>query len=209
MTESQRQRDLEEQQERQEASQARGTATQTDQRVATQAVEERMQNPEFLEKFATADADSQVHDWIEGEMGPVFSRAHILGYRSQSYERQAEWLGQNHAERVVTEQNPGSIVKHHPDVLAVMQGRTGKYSDGDRVRERYNLPQHVNPPAPHRSDERRALRDAEDVATQRKMLSIDGEGKDALTKATSETKHVRDEREEESKARSRLKRFLG
>jgi len=201
----QRQRDLQEQQDRQEASQARGTATQTDQQVATQAVEERLQNPEFLEKFADADVDTDKHDWIEDEMGAVFSRAHALGYRSESYERQADWLGQNHAERVVTEQHPGSIVRQHPDVLAVMQGRAGKYS-GD-VEKRHHLP--GDAPTPLRSDQRRALREAEDVATQRKMLSIKGEGKDALTKATSETKHVRDEREEESKTRSRLKRFLG
>jgi len=205
MTDPQRQRDLQEQQDRQEASQARGTATQTDQQVATQAVEERLQNPEFLEKFTSPDADSQTHDWIEDEMGPVFSRAHALGYRSESYERQADWLGQNHAERVATERKPGNIVKNHPDVLAVMQGRAGKYA-GD-VTDRFNIP--GESPKPLRSDQRRALRDAEDVATQRKMLSIKGEGKDALTKATSETKHVRDEREEESTTTSRLRRFLG
>jgi len=201
------QREIEEQQKRQEASQARGTATQTDQRVATQAVEERVQNPEFLDKFTDPDADSEVHDWIEDEMGPLFSRAHALGNRSQSYERKADWLGQNHAERVIVERSPGSIVRQHPDVLAVMRGRAGEYADPNRLQQRYNIA--GDAPEPLRSEQRRAVRDAEDVASQRKMLSIDGAGKDALTKATSETKHVRDEREEESKTRSRLKRFLG
>lgn len=203
----QTQQNLDEQQKRQEASQARGTATQTDQRVATQAVEERIQNPEFLEKFSDPDADTAAHDWVEDEMGPLFSRAHALGYRSQSYERKADWLGQNHAERVVTERSPGNIVRHHPDVLAVMRGRAGKYGDANKLKERYNIA--GDAPEPLRSEQRRVLRDAEDVATQRKMLSIEGEGKDALTKATSETKHVRDETAEESKTRSRLKRFLG
>lgn len=180
---------------------ARRSAEQGASEAATQMsrklVDEVTRNPEFVDEFTDPDADTDVYDWVEDELGPEFSRAHVFGYRDESYERKAEWLDLNAAERLIVERTPGRTLRKHPDVLRVMQDAAyDPESDLSLQAQRANY----RPPATQ--DQRRVIRAGYEVVTNRKSLSVGGKGTDALTTATAEhrTVHNRDE-EEQSRAR--------
>ncbi|MFB6200861.1 MAG: hypothetical protein ABEI98_02510 [Halorhabdus sp.] len=186
-------RDPEQQYRRQEESQARTAGTQMGLEMQRSKVKERIDNPEFFDKFAGAHGDvGELHDWVEDELGPELSPAHVLGNRKRQYEKQAKWLALNHAERMVTEASPGRLAKQHEGINAVVQGAD----------DRTELS------APATSDERRILRDAHNVAAQRKSLSVGGAGKEALTTATTEHKQVRNDEESQNGTRKRLQAFF-
>lgn len=160
--------------------------------MAAERVQERIQNPEFLDKLQDEDIDSGVFDWLSDEYGPLFSGAHIIGNRSEDYERQIKWLGLNTAERLVTEGSPGRLCREHPAVLAVMQGRE----------------QPANAMT-HTSEDKRVIRDAVDVSVQRKSLSVDATGLETVGTATAESRVVSNEQEETSETRRKISAFLG
>lgn len=176
---------------------ASGQATRAAQSMSTSGIEERIQNPQFLQEYTDPKADSDLHDWLEDEFGPLFSRAHVLGYRNEDYERKAEWLDVNKGERMVAEGSPGRILKEHPDVLAVMQGHV--YQDTHAPDDRTK---------PHTQEERRVTRDGMEVVTQRKSLSVEGKGSENLTTATAENRVVRNEEEDTSATRKKLRSFF-
>jgi hypothetical protein len=155
---------------------------------------EQYQNAGFLQAIQKADVDSPVWDWVEADLGPVFSGAHILGERPRSYALEADLLEANAAERVIAEQNPGRFLKQDPELLAVAQDVHG--TDDPRFRE------------PVRSQERRVIRDAYDVAAQRKTMSIGGAGRDTVGTVQTETRTNKEESQESSTA-GRLSRIFG
>jgi hypothetical protein len=172
---------------------ARNAAAQASQQMASSAIEERLQNPEFLDKIQDPDADSDLHDWVSDELGPLLSGAHVLGNRErEGYERQIKWLGQNKAERLVTEANPGRLLKQHEDVLQVFQS----------AKDDQELTQ------PMRQEERRVMRDGMEVVTNRKSLAAGNTGLDSVTTATAENRVVQNKQEDTSKARNRVKAFF-
>lgn len=174
---------------------AQESAARTAQSMAQSGIEERIQNPQFLEEYTDPDADSAAFDWVEAEFGPLFSKAHVLGYRSEDYEREAKWLDMNKAERMIRERDPGRILKEHPDVLAVMQGER-YHPEADRYDSLRN---------PVSQEQRRVQRDGAEVVTQRKSLAVGGTGSDNLTTATAEQRTVRNEQEESSSTRKKIR----
>lgn len=154
-------------------------------------VAERKFNPGFYQEIADPDTDTDVWDWIQAELGPVLAKPHILGDRDRSYVEQAELLDMNKAERIVAESTPGRLLKKNPRLHAFWQGVSG--ADDPQ----YNAPieQHA---------ERRVIRDALELATTRKSLSVGGRGLDALTKATTETQVRKDQESEKKGVRERL-----
>lgn len=162
--------------------------------MARQAIEERMQNPEFLDKLQDADVNSEVHDWLEDEIGPPLSGAHILGNMEEMHRHRQRWLNYNKVERMVAEQQPGRLCREHPYLLRIAQG-VHKRDDKD-LRE------------PLTSDEKRVLRDVAEVLTVRQSLAVEAEGLESVTTATTETRNVQNSKEESSGFRGKVRGYL-
>lgn len=179
-------------------------ASQAATHLSKQLVDEVTRNPEFVTEYTDPDADSEVFDWVEAELGPEFSRAHVFGYRDPSYERKAEWLDLNAAERFLAERSPGRTLRKHLDVLRVMQGAGYDPESNESL-----AAQRSSFREPMTQDERRVSRAAFEVVTNRKSLSIRGKGTDALTTATAEhrTVHNRDEEERSTARKAASKLF--
>ena len=188
MSEQQQQRQGQQQAEDPYARQAELSAIQQADQIAArtqhQKVAERKFNPGFFAETSKLDADSELYDWLENELGAKASRAHTLGHREEHFGEQQELLNANEAERMIAEREPGRLLKKNPVVLAVYQG-VDSLSDPDAV-------------APIEHDrERRQYRDVMELATTHESLAIEGRYLDALTKATTETSH-RDRVEDEA-----------
>lgn len=155
---------------------------------------EQYQNAGFLEAIQNPDVDTDVYDWIRADLGPVFSGAHVLGQRPESYAEEADLLEANAAERFIAENNPGRFLREDPELLAIAQDVHG--TDDPRFRE------------PIRSGEKRAVRDAFDVAAQRKTMSIGGAGRDTVGTVQTETRTNKNESGEKTTA-GRLSKIFG
>lgn len=154
-------------------------------------VSQRKFNPGFYQEIADPDTDTDVWDWIQAELGPVLAKPQILGDRDRAFVEKSELLDANKAERIIAESQPGRLLKKNPELHAFWQGVSGPGS------ENYNAPiQH--------HDEKRVIRDALELATNRKSLSVNGRGLDALTKATTETNVRKDKEQEKKSIRERL-----
>jgi len=156
-----------------------------------QKVQENKFNPGFLSEIQDPKVDTDRFSWIQDELGPVLSGAHLIGQRQEYFEQQQELLNRVKSEQIGVENTPGDLLQRHPNVLAVMQGAEG--TDDPEFRGGIDQPK------------RRALRDAMDVATTRQALSVGGEGIKAFTTATTETRQVTNEQEEESSILSKAK----
>jgi hypothetical protein len=154
-------------------------------------VQENKFNPGFLAEIQDPKVDTERFEWIQDELGPVLSGAHLIGQRQEYYEQQQELLNQAKSEQIIAENNPGDLLQRHPNVLAVMQGVEG--TNDPEFRGGVDQPK------------RRALRHAMEVATTRQALSVGGEGIKAFTTATTETRQVTNEQEEESNILSKAK----
>jgi hypothetical protein len=143
-------------------------------------VAERKFNPSFLRRIQDADLDSDVHNWLEDEFPALFSGAQIVGQRSGHYEQQQEFLNRAKAEKYIAESTPGALLQRHPGVHATMEGVSR-----DQVLDAIS------------SDERRVVRGAMEVATGRQGLAVGARGLRSVTTATSETRTVRHENDDE------------
>lgn len=167
----------------------------------TEQVSERKFNPDFLGKLQEAGIDTELYNWLENELGPILSGSHILGARSEDYERQQQYLNWNKAERLVAERSPGRLLKRHPGLLASTQGiDIGPPSDPLR---RDKHPDFNKPITTQR--ERRVLRDSMEVATTKQTLAIEGKGIDSVTTATSENRTVDSEDQESTGMMARIR----
>lgn len=174
---------LRNQAEQHQATEATAAAT----RAAVSKQVEQYQNPDFLQAIQDEDVDTDVYDWVSGEFGPIFSGAHILGERPESYGEVADLLSQNKAERIIAEQTPGRFLRQDHELLAIAQDVHG--ASDPRFRQ------------PIRSDERRVVRDAMDVAAQRKTMSIGGAGRDTVGTVQTENKTNRESTEDSTASR--------
>jgi hypothetical protein len=154
-------------------------------------VSQRKFNPGFYQEIADPDTDTDVWDWIHAELGPVLAKPQILGDRDRSFIEQSELLDANKAERIIAESEPGRLLKKNPELHAFWQGVAGTDAED------------YNAPIDHH-DEKRVIRDALELATTRKSLSVNGRGLDALTKATTETNVRKDKEQEKKSIRERL-----
>lgn len=160
---------------------------------ASQQAQETLFNPHFFDELRDPDVDSELYDWLEDELGPVLSGAHIVGNRDEHYEHQQQWLNQNRAERQIAERTPGRLLRNNPYLLAVAQDVSSPSDPAFRE--------------PMTQPKRRVTRDAYDVATTLQSLSVGGYGLDSVTTATAESRVVKNDREKSGTA-SRLKKVF-
>lgn len=166
--------------------------------AAMQKQQKKIENPEFLGQLQDEDVDTDVFNWVADEAGPVFSGAHILGHRSEHYEEQQDLLNRNKGERLVAEQAPGRLLRENPRLMALSMGLRGteQYPDPtDRPEFREAMT----------SGERRVMRDAMEVATNRQSLSIGGRGIDAVSNVTVENRSMAREEKSEDSVAGRVK----
>jgi hypothetical protein len=161
-------------------------------RASHSSLEERKQNPEFLDRLRDLGLDTREFPRMTSRLGPLQADSHLIGNRAESYEREIKWLDQNRAERIITEAEHGRLCK---GVRREIAHRVAFRDDKDQAAPRMTL------------DEKRAIRNAMQAVTDYKSLAIGGKGIDALTTATTVTK--RETNEEQSGATGRLSGFLG
>lgn len=172
---------------------------QSHQVAAQMAAEDKrhLKNPEFLKQLQDPDVDTDLWDWIEDEMGPTLSGAHILGNRSEHYEEQQELLNRNKVERTIAEREPGRLLKENPLLNALAQG----------IRGTKEWPDPTQNPAyrePLTSRKQRVIRDTGEVMTNRETLSIDARGLDAVATATVENRTVSNEEKQKQGIRGKV-----
>jgi hypothetical protein len=173
-------------------------ANRTGLQMAAASQQERVENPDFLGKLQDADIDTALFDWLEDEIGAPTSGAHIIGNRGEHYEEYAELADKNWAERIIAERTPGRLLRENPMMLALSQGIRGTEDHEDPTKNpRYRKPLTAK--------KKRALRDAAEVLTNRKSLSIDGRGLDAVSTVTVENKTVQQEEEEATGVTGKVK----
>jgi len=165
-----------ERQQAQTEQQARSAAQQAATSASRQKLQEKIENPEFFQQLRDADLGADdanaEYSWLEDELGPATSGAHIIGNRSPEYENKVEWLNKNRAERVLAETSPGRLC----------QGETLEIAQ--RVHDRPD-----KQVAPGRTnDERRAVRAAYRVLTNLRSLAVDNQGLKSVTQATAVSK---------------------
>jgi hypothetical protein len=153
-------------------------------------VAKRQFNPGFFKETAALDADTEFWDWLENELGAKGSRAHVLGNRPEEYAEQQMLLNANQAERMIAEREPGRLQKKNPVVYAVSQGLDPLDGQDRETLETIDWLDHPDAIVPISTDgERRQYRDLAELMTTRETLAIGGIYVDALTTATTETRH--------------------
>ncbi len=173
---------------------AASDASRSAMQMASKQVEHTQHNPNFLNEVRDADLDDGVFDWLEDELGPMFSKAHVVGNRGQDYEHRQTWLNQNKAERYIAERSPGRLLKDNPELMAISQDVEG--TDDPMFRDAITSPK------------RRAVRNSMEVATTLQSLSVGMQGLDAFTTATAENRVVRDQEENASGVKANAKKIF-
>jgi len=177
------------QKEQTEHSATVNSATQS----AQSRVTENIMNPNFQAQLEAKDLDTDEYPWIEDELGPELAGSHLTGNRDEeAYEQEIRWLDPNKAERILAEKSPGRLLRQNPAMLKLAQRKNPELVDDPGIEEPMS-----------RSKDRRAIRSAMDVATNRKSLAAGMSGLDATTTATAETRRVTNE-ENDSSTRDRV-----
>jgi len=204
----------EQQQDRQEEydRKARLSATQRSDHIGIQSqheqVAKRQFNPGFFRETSQLDADTELFDWLENELGAKGSRAHVLGNRPEEFAEQQMLLNQNQSERMIAEREPGRLQKKNPVVYAVSQGIDPLDANDYETLRAIDWLDHPDAVVPIKLDRtRRQYRDLAELLTTRESLAIDGEFVDALTTATTETRH-QDQVEDEASGTTRRLRSV-
>lgn len=196
MSQSQRQAQQTQHEMRMEQDSHRAAA-----QIAAEKEAQKVQNPDFLEGLQDPDVDTDLWNWVEDELGPTLSGAHILGHRSEHFEDQQSLLNRNKVERYVAERSPGRLLRENPAMLALAQGIRGSPDHPDPTQN----PRFRDPLTPRKE---RVIRDAAEVMTTRQTLSIGGRGVDAVSTATVENRTVTNEKAEESGVTGRVKKVF-
>jgi len=169
-----------EEQQRMDA-QARQQQQQAGLQANQRKVEERTFNPSFFDRIQDPDVETDIFDWLEREFPALFAGSQIVGQRTEDFERQQEWLNRAKGMRYAVENSPGELLQRHPGVLATMEGADSKTAVTQ----------------PITTGEKRALSNAMEVATTRQSLSVGARGLKSVTTATSETRTVRHDEDDD------------
>jgi hypothetical protein len=196
---SQQQPTMTERKQAQDESEALRTAQNAAMRAASSQMEERIQNPDFLGELQEAKVDSEKHDWVEAELGPVLAGSKILGNRDEEqHPHSRKWLNQNKRERMVAEGSPGRLLREHPSMLAVSQRKDPAHVHNNDITE------------PMDSEDRRVVRDAMEAATDFESMAAGGKGLEAVSTATTEARQVTNqEQESEGGIKSKVTSLYG
>jgi hypothetical protein len=178
---------------------AQQAAANTASQAASRQVSKRLENPEFFQQLRDPDVDSDLFDWVEDELGPIFSGAHIIGNRDETYEREAKWGNIARSRRIIKQGDPGRIAASK--TISVPNPETGQRETMHpllELHQRVHSRPDKDATLPYTRDERRAIRDALEASTALKSLSIDSKGLDSVTQATAVHKTEKNEHEDKS-----------
>jgi len=178
-------KDHREQMERQEEQQLRASAQQTAMQAAQRQQEKTLQNEYFLNELRDADIDSELYDWLTEEYPTLFSGAHAVGNRDETWDREADLKNFNLRERLKAERSPGRLLQDRPRLLAIAQGAD---SPSD--------PMYREPLTPRKE---RAIDGAAEIASDLMSLASGRAGLDATTTATTENRVKRESAEQSTK----------
>jgi hypothetical protein len=184
----------EEHYQRQREQSAEQSAMNASTSAAQQQIQKRVQNPQFFAQLRDIDfpQSGEEYDWLEGELGPETSGAHLVGNRSAEYEQWLQWGNKNKAKRMQTEGTPGRLCKG--STLAIAQG-VHRRTDKDR-RDAYTR------------DEKRAIRSAYEAVTNYQALAVGARGLRSVTQATAVSKIEKEDSSDQS-LRERAGKALG
>jgi len=169
-------------------------------RAASSQLQEKIQNPDFLSELQDAKVDSDKHDWVSAELGPVFAGAKVLGHRDENqHPHRRQWLNKNKAERLVAESSPGRLLREHTSMLAISQRKRPEHVQHNDIKE------------PMDSEDRRVTRDAMEAATDYESMAAGGQGREAVSTATTEARQVTNQEQESESGgmKNKLKSFYG
>lgn len=159
-------------------------------------------NPGFHKETSDPDLDSEKWDWLENELGPKTSRAHVLGDLPEEHGEVQSLLNRNAAERFIAEREWGYLLKKNPAVAAVYMGVQPGEGAILEPSKWLDDPAAVLPL--ENAEAQRAVRDAYEALTTRESLAQEGKWADALTTATTETIHSDQVDEDVSETSRRL-----
>jgi hypothetical protein len=152
---------------------------------AARQQEQTLQNGYFLNELRDSDIDSELYGWLEEEYPTLFSGAHSVTNRSDTWDQEADLLMHNKRERLVAERSPGRLLKDRPRLLAIAQGVSSPQD-----------PKFREPLTPRKQ---RAIFGGAEIAADLMALSKNRAGLDATTTATTENRVKRESAEESTK----------
>jgi hypothetical protein len=179
---------------KQEEQQLTASAQQTAMQVAQRQQEKTLQNEYFLNELRDSDLDSELFDWLEEEFPTMFSGAHAVSNRGNTWDREADLLTYSKRERLKAERTPGRLLKDRPRLLAIAQGADSPQD-----------PAYREPLTPRKE---RAIYGAAEVSADLMALSKNSAGLDATTTATTENR-VKREGSEESTSKKLSDKIYG
>jgi hypothetical protein len=195
-------RRLREQHRRQTERDATRAATEMGIKTQQKKVSERKHNPQFYDRYTrTSLEDSEKWSHLVNEEEPWLADDHVLANRRQIYRQQRELLNTVRAEQSITGANPGARLREKPILHALAQGvpvaldRAIPLTAAGQQTIEITDPDYV---PPMDSEERTKYDDLARVATARQSMGVDRAGSEALTTATTETRNVREEENDEN-----------
>jgi len=152
----------------------------------SQRTQEITENANFLRELRRAGVGSQKYSWLRNELGPALADSHVIGNRDEQYEQEVKWGNIGKSMQHISERSPG---RHCRDerALAIAQG-VHRRSD-------------ASVDMPYTQDEKRAVREGYDAATNYQSLSVEGRGGEMVGETTVTAR--REVREEEESAKEK------
>lgn len=168
----------------QEDQQLTASAQSAAMQQAARQQEQTLQNGYFLNELRDSDIDGELYGWLEEEYPTLFSGAHSVTNRSDTWDEEADLLMHNKRERLVAERSPGRLLEDRPRLLAIAQGVSSPQD-----------PEFREPLTPRKE---RAVFGGAEIAADLMALSKNRAGLDATTTATTENRVKRESAEESS-----------
>jgi hypothetical protein len=149
--------------------------------------QEATENANFLRELRRAGVGSEKFSWLRNELGPSFADSHVVGNRGEDYEQEAKWGNIGKSMQHICERSPG---RHCRDerALAIAQG-THRRND-------------QTPDMPLTEDEKRAIREGYDAATNYQSLSVEARGGSMVAETTVTARREVDDEDETAREKA-------